>query len=57
MIELNYRNIKTEIIGEEHGLDIEKEFCEYKETIRKIIAELNSNKDKPGQKLQWMNLG
>lgn len=57
MIELNYRNIKTEIIGEENGLDIEKEFGEYKETIRKIIAELNSNKDKPGQKLQWMNLG
>ncbi len=57
MIELNYRNIKTEIIGEENGLDIEKEFSEYKETIRKIIAELNSNKDKPGQKLQWMNLG
>lgn len=57
MIELNYRNIKTEIIGEENGLDIQKEFDEYKETIRKIIAELNSNKDKPGQKLQWMNLG
>ncbi len=57
MIELNYRNIKTEIIGEENGLDIKKEFDEYKETIRKIIAELNSNKDKPGQKLQWMNLG
>ena len=57
MIDLNYRNIKTEIIGEEHGLDIQKEFNEYKETIRKIIAELNSNKDKPGQKLQWMNLG
>ncbi len=57
MIELNYRNIKTEIIGEEHGLCIENEFSEYKETIRKIIAELNSNKDKPGQKLQWMNLG
>ncbi len=57
MIDLNYRNIKTEIIGEEHGLDVEKEFSEYKETIRKIISELNSNKDKPGQKLQWMNLG
>lgn len=57
MIELNYRNIKTDIIGEEHGLEIEKEFNEHKEIIRKIIAELNSNKDKPGQKLQWMNLG
>ena len=57
MIELNYRNVKQEIIGDENGLNIEEEFSNYKETIRKIIAELNSNKDKPGQKLQWMNLG
>ena len=57
MIELNYRNVKQEIVGEENGLNIQEEFLNYKETIRKIIAELNSNKDKPGQKLQWMNLG
>ena len=57
MIELNYRNVKQEIVGEENGLNIQEEFSNYKETIRKIIAELNSNKDKPGQKLQWMNLG
>ena len=57
MIELNYRNVKQEILGEENGLNIKEEFANYKETIRKIIAELNSNKDKPGQKLQWMNLG
>jgi len=57
MIEFNYRNIKQEIIGEENGLNIEEEFSKYKETIHQIIADLNSNKDKPGQKLQWMNLG
>ena len=57
MIELNYRNIKEEIIGSENGLNIDSEFENYKETIHKIIAELNSNKDKPGQNLQWMNLG
>ena len=57
MIELNYRNVKQEIIGDENGLNIQEEFSNYKETIRKIIGELNSNKDKPGQKLQWMNLG
>lgn len=57
MIELNYRNIKNEIIGEENGLNIQEEFENYKDTIHKIIADLNSNKDKPGQKLQWMNLG
>ena len=57
MIELNYRNIKEEIIGCENGLDIEREFDNYKDAIHKIIADLNSNKDKPGQKLRWMNLG
>ncbi len=57
MIEFNYRNIRKEIIGEENGLDIENEFNNHRETIHRIIADLNSNKDKPGQKLQWMNLG
>lgn len=57
MIEVDYRNIKSEIIGEENGLNIENEFNKYKETIHRIIADLNSNKDKPGYNLQWMNLG
>ena len=57
MIELNYRNIKKEVIGEENGLNIEEEFQTYKDTIHRIIADLNSNKDKPGQNLKWMNLG
>ena len=57
MIELNYRNVKQEVIGEENGLNIDEEFNSYKDTIHRIIADLNSNKDKPGQKLQWMNLG
>lgn len=57
MIEFNYRNVKKEVIGDENGLNIEEEFNNYKETIRKIIVDLNSRKDKPGQKLQWMNLG
>ncbi len=57
MIEFNYRNITQEIIGEENGLNIEDEFNNYNDIIHKIIADLNSNKDKPGQKLQWMNLG
>lgn len=57
MIELSYRNVMQDVIGEDNGLNIEEEFSKYKDTIHKIIADLNSNKDKPGQKLQWMNLG
>ncbi len=57
MIEFSYSNVRSDVIGGEHGLDIDNEFNNYKDTITKIIADLNSRKDKPGQWLQWMNLG
>ena len=57
MIKLNYRNVNSAIIGEEHGLNIEQVFSDYKDRIRDIISDLNQRKDKPGQWLQWMNLG
>lgn len=57
MLKLDYRNTTSAIIGNENGLDIQEEFASYKDTISKIIADLNKRKDKPGQWLQWMNLG
>ena len=57
MIEFDYRNVSAEILGEENGLNIEEEFNNYNDRIARIINELNSKKDKPGQWLQWMNLG
>lgn len=57
MIELNCHNVTSDVIGCENGLDIQNCFNKYKETIRHIIADLNSNKDKPRHMLQWMNLG
>ncbi|MCD8377848.1 MAG: glucose-6-phosphate isomerase [Candidatus Gastranaerophilales bacterium] len=57
MIKLNYNNVDARIIGEDNGLNLEEEFENYKETIMNIIADLNQRKDKPGQWLQWMNLG
>ena len=57
MIKLNYKNTDEMVIGKENGLNIQKEFSAYKETIAKIIMDLNKRKDKPGQWLQWMNLG
>lgn len=57
MLKLDYRNTKSAIVGSEHGLEIEQEFDNYKEKIAGIIADLNKRKDKPGQWLQWMNLG
>ena len=57
MLEFDYKNVTAEILGEEHGLDLNTEFNNYAEKISKIINDLNSKKDKPGQWLQWMNLG
>lgn len=57
MLKLDYRNVKSDIVGKENGLEIEKEFEDYKVKIAQIIADLNKKKDKPGQWLQWMNLG
>lgn len=57
MLKLDYRNVKAAIIGNENGLEIEQEFENYKGKIKEIISDLNKRKDKPGQWLQWMNLG
>lgn len=57
MLKFDYSNVKSEIIGEENGLDIEQEFKKYKPIIAKIILDLNKRKDKKDQWLRWMNLG
>ena len=57
MIKLDYKYSDAMVIGEDNGLNIKQEFANYKETIANIITELNQRKDKPGQWLQWMNLG
>ena len=57
MIEFNYRNVQEHVIGSENGINVEQAFDRYRETIHRIISDMNSNKDKPGQNLQWMNLG
>ena len=57
MIKLNYKNTDEMVIGKDNGLNIQQEFASYKDTIAHIISDLNKRKDKPGQWLQWMNLG
>ena len=57
MLKLNYKNVDAQVIGEENGLNLAEEFANYKDRITSIIADLNKRKDKPGQWLQWMNLG
>ncbi|MBQ8168277.1 glucose-6-phosphate isomerase [bacterium] len=57
MLKLNYKCADVAVIGEENGLHIQQEFDNYKAQIASIISDLNKRKDKPGQWLQWMNLG
>ena len=57
MLRLNIKNSDYRIIGEEHGLNLDEEFNNYSERIAEIIKSLNQHKDKPGECLQWMNLG
>ena len=57
MIRLSFINTYSKIIGENNGLNLEEEFKNHKDSIAQIITNLNQRKDKPGQWLQWMNLG
>ena len=57
MLKLNCKNSDAQIIGDVHGLNLEEEFNTYAERITEIIKDLNQRKDKPGEWLQWMNLG
>ena len=57
MLKLNYKCADSSVVGESNGLNIQKEFDNYKDRIAEIITNLNGNKDKRGQGLQWMNLG
>ena len=57
MLRLDFKNSDYKVIGEEHGLNLDEEFNNYSGKIADIIRSLNQRKDKPGECLQWMNLG
>ena len=57
MIKFDWKSSDISAIGADNGLDVLGEFSAYKEQIAEIIMDLNKRKDKPGQWLQWMNLG
>lgn len=57
MLKLDCKNADFRVIGEENGLDLNLEFNNYSGQISEIIKSLNQRKDKPGEWLQWMNLG
>lgn len=57
MIKLDLSKVDYSSVGMENGLNLSEEFANYSDRIAEIITELNKRKNKPGQGLQWMNLG
>ncbi|MFH0702996.1 MAG: glucose-6-phosphate isomerase [bacterium] len=57
MLDFNWKNTDSALIGKEHGIDVLKEFENYKNKIAEIIADIYSNKTTSGRWLAWMNLG
>jgi glucose-6-phosphate isomerase len=57
MLQLNYLNVSTEKVGEEHGLDLETCFDHYAPKLREIIEQIYATKDQAGGWKRWLNLG
>ncbi|OGI21758.1 MAG: hypothetical protein A2255_08740 [Candidatus Melainabacteria bacterium RIFOXYA2_FULL_32_9] len=57
MLEFNWKNVDSAVIGNEHGINVTKEFENYKTKIAEIISDIYGNKNTPDRWLAWMNLG
>ncbi|MEI7474239.1 MAG: glucose-6-phosphate isomerase [bacterium] len=57
MLNFNWNNADCAIVGNEHGLNVEKEFENYREKMAQIVEEVYANRSTDGRWLQWMNLG
>ncbi len=57
MINFDWKNADSSVVGTEHGLNIKKEFETYRGRIAEAVSGLYSSKDVEGNWLKWMNLG
>jgi len=57
MLELNFSNADSAVLGNEHGINIQKELVNYKDKIAEIVTDIYANKTTAGRWLAWMNLG
>lgn len=57
MLEFNWKNVDSSVIGSEHGIDVKKEFECYKDKVKEIVSDIYANKSTSGRWLAWMNLG
>ena len=57
MLEFNYNNVESSLIGKKDGLETQKEFKKYEKKIAEIVTNLQNRKNNEGQWLKWMDLG
>lgn len=57
MIELDYRNVSTDKMGREHGLDLKDAFAQNQGKIQEIVTRIYAEKDQSGGWKRWLNLG
>lgn len=57
MINYCWKNADSAVVGNEHGLNVQKEFENYREKISEIVSDIYATKDTAGNWLKWMNLG
>jgi len=57
MLEFNWKNVDCSVIGVEDGIDVKKEFENYKDKVAAIVSDIYKNRTTSGRWLAWMNLG
>ncbi len=56
MIKIDTKNVSSERLGDTHGLDLEREFGAWSETVDNFVNNLVGKKDNPDEMLGWIDL-
>ena len=56
MIQIDTKNVTSERLGDTHGLDLEREFGAWGETLDNFVEDLLGKKDDPDEMLGWIDL-
>ena len=56
MIQIDTKNVTSERLGDTHGLDLEREFGAWGETLDNFVNDLLGKKDDPDEMLGWIDL-
>ena len=56
MISIDTKNVTSERLGDTHGLDLEREFGAWGETLDNFVEDLLGKRDDPDEMLGWIDL-